>query len=171
MRHITLAIGHRATVTPYTWDCSAKPRRLWQRVTTWLEDLGHIVASVDAQRLANLCDEKAPSLIISHSLGTVIAYKACKYFARRTHRMVTLGSPLVYAERGLVPLSLPPIARPSTVARWANVWGVLDLISHPPVKSGRLKAAHRNWHVWTCHDAVGYLKRQQTQEAIRWAAA
>lgn len=171
LRYLRAALGGNVRLLPYTWDASVRPRRWWERVRAWLEDVGHIIGDSTPEELAKIADTRGPALIVAHSLGSIIAYKALKYFAKGNHRLVTLGSPLVYAERQLVPLSLPPIARPSTIERWVNVWSWIDLISCPIFRDGNLKAAHRNVAVFSRHNAVHYLRRAATRRAIAWAAS
>ncbi len=171
LRYIRDALPGSVHVHPFTWDTSAvRPRWPWQSVKAWLEDLGHVVTPETSDRLAKRCDARAPALIVAHSLGSVLAYRAAKYFCERRHRLVTFGCPLVYVERGILPLWLPPIAKPQRVTRWANVWGLLDPISHPIFRGGQLKASDRNYCALATHDAISYLKCRSMRRALVWAA-
>lgn len=78
-------------------------------------------------RLNGILMENPDAIIVSHSLGTVVAYETLKNFPLKAHTFFCLGSPL---SKGLVKrfLKVPDKSRPN-VRNWFNVWSFLDPIS------------------------------------------
>jgi hypothetical protein len=83
------------------------------------------------QRLRQALDAVAgPAVVITHSLGTVIAYDVLREqrFADRTvPLLVTLGSPLGYTE--IQDVVTKPLQLPAPVRLWANFADPLDVIA------------------------------------------
>jgi hypothetical protein len=83
------------------------------------------------QRLRQALDAVAgPAVVITHSLGTVIAYDVLREqrFANRTvPLLVTLGSPLGYTE--IQDVVTKPLQLPAPVRLWANFADPLDIIA------------------------------------------
>lgn len=83
------------------------------------------------QRLRQALDAVAgPAVVITHSLGTVVAYDVLREqrFADRTvPLLVTLGSPLGYTE--IQDVVTKPLQLPAPVRLWANFADPLDVIA------------------------------------------
>jgi hypothetical protein len=83
------------------------------------------------QRLRQALDAVAgPVVVISHSLGTVIAYDVLSersFAARTVPLLVTLGSPLGYTE--IQDVVTRPLRIPAPVQLWANFADPLDLVT------------------------------------------
>jgi len=83
------------------------------------------------QRLRQTLDAVAgPAVVITHSLGTVIAYDVLREprFTNRTvPLLVTLGSPLGYTE--IQDVVTKPLQLPAPVRLWANFADPLDVIA------------------------------------------
>lgn len=83
------------------------------------------------QRLRQALDAVAgPGVVVTHSLGTVIAYDVLREqrFADRTvPLLVTLGSPLGYTE--IQDVVTKPLQLPAPVRLWANFADPLDVIA------------------------------------------
>lgn len=60
-------------------------------------------------------------MVVSHSLGSVIAYEACHLLDRPLPLLVTLGSPLGLKTVVYDKLRPAPPTFPSQVAHWVNV--------------------------------------------------
>lgn len=82
-----------------------------------------------------LFEDDEPAIIVSHSLGTIVAYKVLRAFAkegrpRKCPLFVTLGSPLGI---DVVRKSFsPPRNRPGDVARWVNGADPEDFVALRP---------------------------------------
>ncbi|HVI58035.1 MAG TPA: hypothetical protein VM619_04055 [Luteimonas sp.] len=80
-------------------------------------------------------DPDSENVVVSHSLGTVVAYTALRRLAAegqawRVPLLVTLGSPLgIRAIRG----KLRPIGHPACVTRWFNAYDPNDVVSLNPL--------------------------------------
>jgi hypothetical protein len=78
-------------------------------------------------RLKSILLENPDAIIVSHSLGTVVAYETLKNFSLKAHTFFCLGSPL---SKGLVQrfLKVPDKSRPNII-NWFNIWSFFDPIS------------------------------------------
>jgi hypothetical protein len=83
------------------------------------------------QRLRQALDAVAgPVVVVSHSLGTVIAYDVLReprFAARAVPLLVTLGSPLGYAE--IQDVVTRPLQLPTPVRLWANFADPFDVVA------------------------------------------
>jgi hypothetical protein len=81
--------------------------------------------------------EHRPSVLIAHSLGSVVAYEAlCAAADTKVELLVTLGSPLALAGGVFDILEPEPVGglgtRPPGVERWVNLADRGDLVAVPP---------------------------------------
>jgi hypothetical protein len=106
------------------------------------------------------------NVVVSHSLGTVVAYALLMREGETAGWQVpffmTLGSPLAIT---MIKDSLKPIACPSQVKRWVNAFDVTDVVSLYPLDKGHfnVKPAIKNLsHVKNetsnHHGISGYLE-------------
>lgn len=106
-----------------------------------------------------------PSVVVSHSLGTVVAYNLLRREgANRGWEVplfVTLGSPLGIVE---IKRRLAPIGHPACAARWKNVMDERDVVAlyplsdrHFPVDPDIETKTVRN-HTRNRHAIAGYLE-------------
>jgi hypothetical protein len=74
-----------------------------------------------------------PTVVVAHSLGSIVALEALHERVADVPLLVTLGSPL--AMRGVVlPRIQPqPLSVPEGVGRWLNVWDRDDLVAARPL--------------------------------------
>jgi hypothetical protein len=83
------------------------------------------------QRLRQALDAVAgPVVVVSHSLGTVIAYDVLReprFAARSVPLLVTLGSPLGYTE--IQDVVTRPLQLPAPVRLWANFADPFDVVA------------------------------------------
>ncbi|MFD9700842.1 hypothetical protein [Lentzea sp. NPDC059081] len=87
--------------------------------------------------VAGVVRERRPSVVIAHSLGSVVAYEAlCANPDLEIDLLITLGSPL--AIRRMVfdrlepnPNGVRPVPRPGNVKRWVNVADYGDIVAVP----------------------------------------
>lgn len=125
-------------------------------------------------RLRQVLDAVAgPVLVISHSLGTVIAYDVLRephFAAKVVPLLVTLGSPLGYAE--IQDVVTRPLQVPDPVRLWANFADPLDLVTldttladdfgrAPRIVDTRVDNPSPNNHA-----ACGYLGAHQVQAIV-----
>ncbi len=114
-----------------------------------------------------------PSVVVSHSLGTLVAYNLLR--REGTNRgwevplFVTLGSPLGIAE---IKRRLAPIGHPACAARWKNAMDERDVVAlyplterHFPVDPAIENKTDVRNHTRNRHGIAGYL---EDPEVARW---
>lgn len=123
-----------------------------------------------------------PCVVVSHSLGTVVAYNVLTERASREHvrAWITLGSPLgIEAIYSRLPSSLTPMPRraPSGIAAWFNVRDPEDIVALyeiPGTKYGGEPAVENSSHVnnptANQHGIIGYLSDAVVARRIAKAA-
>ncbi|MBZ2207976.1 hypothetical protein [Massilia soli] len=72
------------------------------------------------------------AVVVSHSLGTVIAYNVLQSAQLRVPLFVTLGSPLAIRA---VKRKLQPVSHPAAAARWFNAMDERDVVALYPLTS------------------------------------
>ena len=114
-----------------------------------------------------------PSVVVAHSLGTVVAYNLLRREGRNrgweVPLFVTLGSPLGIAE---IKRRLAPIGHPACAARWKNAMDQRDVVALYPLTERQFpvdpaienKTDVRN-HTRNRHGIAGYL---EDPEVARW---
>jgi hypothetical protein len=90
--------------------------------------------------VAQTIREHRPTVVVAHSLGSVVAYEALHEFSDlRVELLVTLGSPLGLPAM-MRKLDPEPIGgygqRPTGVARWVNIADAGDFVALPPKLGG-----------------------------------
>lgn len=104
-----------------------------------------------------------PTLVVSHSLGTVVAYSVLRTDRRSLHvpLFVTVGSPLaVRAVRD----QFRPLRSPSSINAWYNAFDTRDVVAlypldadnfpiQPAIENNRTVKNHTDNH----HGIIGYL--------------
>lgn len=114
-------------------------------------------------RLKGILEANPDTIILAHSLGSVVAYETLKAFDLKAHTLFTFGSPL---SKELVKrfLQVPDFKRPK-VTNWFNIWGRFDPIGGRITGLGcRLKDQLR---IPNAHDLLVYVlsQKQQIQRA------
>lgn len=112
-------------------------------------------------------DPARPLVVVSHSLGTVVAYEALHEYGGAVPVWITLGSPLALGAVVLDRLVPRPASCPANVASWLNFWDRDDVVvGQPhlanwigPSKSGVKAVTERvdSCGLWT-HTATKYLE-------------
>jgi hypothetical protein len=118
-------------------------------------------------RVLDRLDPARPLVVVSHSLGTVVAYEALHEYEGTVPLWVTLGSPLALGAVVLDRLVPRPAHCPENVASWLNFWDRDDIVvGRPhlaewirPSRSGVKAVTERvdSRGLWT-HTATKYLK-------------
>ncbi|MFJ9712141.1 hypothetical protein [Streptomyces sp. NPDC101234] len=118
-------------------------------------------------RVLDGVDPARPLVVVSHSLGTVVAYEALHEYEGKVPLWVTLGSPLALGAVVLDRLVPTPASCPEGVAFWLNFWDRDDIVvGRPhladwirPSKSGIKAVTERvdSRGLWT-HTATKYLQ-------------
>ncbi|MFF7795785.1 hypothetical protein [Streptomyces sp. NPDC007991] len=126
-------------------------------------ELGTVVRA----RVLESLDPARPLVVVSHSLGTVIAYEALHEYEGAVTLWVTLGSPLALGAVVLDRLVPCPAFCPANVASWLNFWDRDDIVvGRPhlahwigPSESGVKAVTERvdSRGLWT-HTATKYLR-------------
>lgn len=126
--------------------------------------------------VAPLFEDDEPAIVVSHSLGTIVAYSLLREFADEDHNrprhsplLVTLGSPL--GIDSVYTAFTPPRTRPPDVVRWVNAADPDDFVAlRPELTSDMYSGVDRN--IPDCHNGpkshsiVGYLGNQDVAEEI-----
>jgi hypothetical protein len=114
------------------------------------------------------------TVVVSHSLGTVVAYNLLRREGASQHwkvpLFVTLGSPLgVTAIRN----SLKPIKHPECVVKWFNAMDERDVVALYPLTKGNFdidpeieNKTDVNNHTTNRHGIVGYLNDKTVAKRI-----
>lgn len=84
----------------------------------------------DGVRSAFVADSEA--VVVSHSLGTIVAYNVLQNPALKVPLFVTLGSPLGVSA---VKRKLQPVSHPPAVGRWFNAMDERDVVALYPLTS------------------------------------
>lgn len=108
-------------------------------------------------RLKELLQEHPDAIILSHSLGSVVAYETLKNFRCPVYALFTLGSPL---SKKMVQgfLKVPDKQRPA-VNFWFNVWSFFDPVSG---KINNLGCAPTDQiHIKNTHILLNYINSQK----------
>ncbi|MEU7282367.1 hypothetical protein AB0A69_26850 [Streptomyces sp. NPDC045431] len=118
-------------------------------------------------RVLDCLDPARPLVVVSHSLGTVVAYEALHEYEGMVPLWVTLGSPLALGAVVLDRLVPRPGRCPENVASWLNFWDRDDVVvGRPhlaqwirPSRSGVKAVTERvdSRGLWT-HTATKYLE-------------
>ncbi|NEE39284.1 hypothetical protein G3M53_79540, partial [Streptomyces sp. SID7982] len=84
------------------------------------------------ERVLSGLDPSRPLIVVSHSLGTVVAYEALHSYGGRVPLWITLGSPLAMGALVLQRLVPRPPRTPPGVESWLNFWDRDDIVVARP---------------------------------------
>ncbi|MFJ4814505.1 alpha/beta hydrolase [Streptomyces sp. NPDC088801] len=89
-------------------------------------------------------DTGAPTVVVAHSLGTVVALETLSAYQGDVPLLVTLGSPV--GMRAAVGLRMrpQPLRVPGSVGRWLNFWDRDDLIAVRPLLENAVRPNARS---------------------------
>lgn len=114
-----LMAGHLAQVTRYL--ARAEP-----------DNTGHTLDTRIRDRVLSLLDDSRPTVVIAHSLGSVVALEALHHHQGSIPLLVTVGSPICMRTVVHPRLRPQPPATPDCVGRWLNYWDRDDIIAPRP---------------------------------------
>ncbi|WP_322723995.1 lipase family protein [Streptomyces spongiae] len=133
------------------------------------------VGSAIRSRVLEGLDPARPLVVVSHSLGTVVAYEALHEYEGPVALWVTLGSPLALGGVVLQRLVPQPPSCPERVGAWHNFWDRNDVVVGRPrladwiaPSSAGVKAQTapvKSAGVWT-HTATKYLEHAEVAGPI-----
>ncbi|MFJ5535436.1 alpha/beta hydrolase [Streptomyces sp. NPDC093261] len=83
-------------------------------------------------RVLSFLDEDRPTVVIAHSLGSVVALEALHHYRGPIPLFVTVGSPIGTRTVVHPRLRPQPPATPECVRRWLNYWDRDDIIASRP---------------------------------------
>ncbi|MFD7656412.1 serine peptidase [Actinosynnema sp. NPDC059797] len=125
-------------------------------------------------RVAEVIRRARPSVVVAHSLGSVVAYETLHAHPElEVDLLVTLGSPL--GAPGAVFHALDPAprgergAKPAGVARWEDYADLGDLVALPPELGGRFPVDHHaNVHIGLLdfHTLGAYLRHPEVARVL-----
>ncbi|WP_123962345.1 alpha/beta fold hydrolase [Streptomyces sp. TLI_185] len=111
--------GHLAQVTRYL--ARGEP-----------DDDGRMLDERVCDRILGFLDEDRPTVVIAHSLGSVVALEALHQHRGPVPLLVTVGSPIGMRTVVRPRLRPQPPATPNCVGRWLNYWDRDDIIAPRP---------------------------------------
>lgn len=114
-----LMAGHLAQVTRYLARSEA-------------DDDGRTLDERIRSRLLSFLHEDRPTVVIAHSLGSVVALEALHHYQGSIPLLVTVGSPIGMRTVVHPRLRPQPPATPNCVHRWLNFWDRDDIIAPRP---------------------------------------
>ncbi|MFB7054936.1 hypothetical protein ACFCXT_17675 [Streptomyces vinaceus] len=133
------------------------------------------LGSAIRSRVLEGLDPARPVIVVSHSLGTVVAYEALHEYKGPVALWVTLGSPLALGGVVLQRLVPQPPSCPDEVQAWHNFWDRNDVIVGRPRLADWIAPSSRgvkaetapvkSGGVWT-HTATKYLEHAKVAGLI-----
>ncbi|WP_317135508.1 alpha/beta hydrolase [Streptomyces thermolilacinus] len=84
------------------------------------------------RRVADCLDGDGPTVVVAHSLGTVVALETLHAHRGEVPLLVTLGSPLGTRTAVLPRVRPRPVSAPACVGRWLNFWDRDDIVAARP---------------------------------------
>lgn len=115
---------------------------------------------------------KEPTVIVAHSLGSIIAYNLLVTENRNLSvpLLVTIGSPLAITA---IRRSFAPLRYPTSVRRWYNAFDARDIVALRPLDSVNFpitpevenNGSIKNW-TDNHHSAIGYLDDKAVSHCI-----
>ncbi|MFD7688606.1 hypothetical protein [Streptomyces sp. NPDC059781] len=118
-----------ASGVPLLWHLAQVGRYLGRREPA---DDGRTLDVRIRERVLHGVDPDRPLIVVSHSLGTVVAFEALGEYEGRVPLLMTLGSPLATAAAVLHRLKPQPPRTPDPVERWLNFWDRDDIVVGRP---------------------------------------
>ncbi|WP_435256398.1 alpha/beta hydrolase [Streptomyces althioticus] len=114
-----LMLGHLAQVTRYLGraESDGDGRTLDERIR---------------DRVLSFLDDDRPTVVIAHSLGSVVTLEALRHHQGPIPLLVTVGSPISMRTVVHPRLRPQPPATPDCVERWLNFWDRDDVIAPRP---------------------------------------
>ncbi|MCS0639481.1 alpha/beta hydrolase [Streptomyces sp. LP05-1] len=97
------------------------------------DERGHTLDARIRARVADCLDTEGPTVVVAHSLGTVVALEALHRHSGPVPLLVTLGSPLGIRTAVLPRVRPQPVATPACVGRWLNFWDRDDIVAARPL--------------------------------------
>ncbi|MEU3937224.1 alpha/beta fold hydrolase [Streptomyces sp. NPDC029044] len=162
------------------WASASDVLRTWSQPARYLrrKDKDELKTTLDERiraRILECLDPARPTVVVGHSLGSVVAFEALASYEGPVPLLVTIGSPI--ATSGLVwPRLKPrPPATPKCVDRWLDFWDGDDVVvprrrlahrvrpNERGVKPTPLQLESRMWWV---HGATTYLGRAEVAEPV-----
>ena len=91
-------------------------------------------SSLDERIRARVSDAlgDSPTIVVAHSLGSIVCLEMLHQFAGTVPLLVTLGSPIAMRTVVLPRLRPAPPRTPESVCRWLNFWDRDDIIAARP---------------------------------------
>ncbi|MFD4523530.1 alpha/beta hydrolase [Streptomyces sp. NPDC058470] len=83
--------------------------------------------------VAQYLDPSRPTIVIAHSLGTVVSYETLHAYQGSVPLLVTIGSPMGMSMAVRPRMRPQPLKVPDAVERWLNFWDRDDFIAGRPL--------------------------------------
>ncbi|MGW5883161.1 alpha/beta hydrolase [Streptomyces koyangensis] len=80
-------------------------------------------------RVAAELDPSGPTVVVAHSLGTVVAFETLQEHPAQVPLLVTLGSPIGMRTAVHPRMRPQPVRTPAVVGRWLNFWDRDDFVT------------------------------------------
>ncbi|MFI0936221.1 alpha/beta hydrolase [Streptomyces sp. NPDC021019] len=101
----------------------------WYLARKHVDDAGTSIDQRIRARIAAEIDPVGPTVVVAHSLGTVVAFETLHRQSAQVPLLVTLGSPLGMRTAVHPRLRPQPVRTPGGVARWLNFWDRDDFVT------------------------------------------
>ncbi|MGW6204399.1 alpha/beta hydrolase [Streptomyces sp. NPDC055089] len=170
------------------WTSARGVLRTWAQPARYLrrkgkDSLGTTLDERIRDRVLRCMDPERPTIVIGHSLGSIVAFEALASYGGPVPLLVTIGSPI--ATSGLIwPLLQPrPPTTPRCVDRWLDFWDADDMVVPRRSLSTLVQPNERgigptperfDSRMWWAHSATTYLSRPEVAgpvlRALRAAA-
>ncbi|MFJ8034659.1 hypothetical protein [Streptomyces sp. NPDC096032] len=118
-----------ASGLPLLWYLAQVGRYLGRQEA---DDAGRTLDARIRERVLHGTDPDRPLIVVSHSLGTVVAFEALSGHRGPVPLLMTLGSPLATGAAVLQRLVPQPPRTPHHVERWLNFWDRDDIVVGRP---------------------------------------
>lgn len=139
------------------------------------DDSGSTLDQRIRSRLLGQLDEARPTVVVAHSLGSVVAMEALHHHGGYIPLLVTVGSPIGMRTVVQPRLRPQPLVTPGCVGRWLNYWDRDDIIASRPLlerdvlpnAAGCQPVSHRvdSDGVWV-HTATKYLAQASVAGSV-----
>ncbi|AVH60464.1 MULTISPECIES: alpha/beta fold hydrolase [Streptomyces] len=97
------------------------------------DDTGVTLDARIRRRVAEALDPSGPTIVVAHSLGTVVSLEALHAHQGRVALLVTVGSPIGMSTAVRPRIRPQPLQVPHSVERWLNFWDRDDFIAVRPL--------------------------------------
>ncbi|MGX5211107.1 alpha/beta hydrolase [Streptomyces violaceus] len=101
----------------------------WYLARKHIDEAGLSIDERIRARVAAELDPTGPTVVVAHSLGTVVAFETLHRHSVEVPLLVTLGSPIGMRTAVQPRMRPQPVRTPAVVSRWLNFWDRDDFVT------------------------------------------